>query len=90
MYSMTEKTYVVEVSHPTNFHSGKKTLTVTTRVEPTKETKSVSGEGFGCGRDQLSKADGCSWIKLTDREAIANFMAEHACKVIKVTAKRSR
>jgi hypothetical protein len=58
-------------------------------VEPTKTIKSVDGLGFGCGRDQLAKADGRSWIKLTDQEAIKNFLAEHSCTVVKARKVKS-
>ena len=84
MYDVTRQDYKVSLTHPTGFHKGDHILSVRTVTDDFKTVKSVSGSDFGCGKDQLAKADGCEWVKLTDADAIKNFLAEHACTVIKV------
>lgn len=63
--------YNVAVSHPTNFHSGTHTLTVTAN----QNVRYVSGSDFGCSRDYLTDSD---------HAAIRLFMAEHACVVVSI------
>ncbi len=84
----TEQTYKVTVGHPTNFHSGVKTLTVRTETYPTKVIKSVSGDGFGAGRDQLASAVDLPWVNVDDKEAVKTFLAEHACTILAIRKSR--
>jgi len=84
MYEVTRQDYEVTLTHPTGFHKGTHTLSVRTVTDDCKTVKSVSGSGFGCGKDQLAKADDCPWVKLGDADAIKTFLAEHACTVVKV------
>ena len=71
------RTYTVEVSHPTNYHTGKHAFTVRDTSGALKyrgmSFRYVSAAGFGCSRDYCTK---------TDAEAISTFLAEHACKVV--------
>jgi hypothetical protein len=74
------RSYVVAISHPTNYHSGHHAVTVhetagsnvvTYNGKPMRNLF-VTGNGFGCSRDYFVSCD---------REAITQFLAEHACTV---------
>ncbi len=87
------QTYIVHVSHPTNFHSGEKRLTVHTSSDPGLHCKFVTGSEFGCSRDYPCVSFAGGKMKPMKEKAAAEyaiklFMAEHACTIVEIrTAK---
>jgi hypothetical protein len=77
----TKTTYKVTVTHPTGFHTGTHEITVTHReaiAGVQMEHRNCDGRAFGYSRDYNKYA------AKTDREAIAVFLREHGCSVVKV------
>jgi 2',3'-cyclic-nucleotide 2'-phosphodiesterase (5'-nucleotidase family) len=77
---MNATTYKVTVSHPTNFHSGTHEITVKHRgaiAGVQAEHRNCDGRAFGYSRDYNLFA------AKTDKEAIAVFLREHGCTVVK-------
>lgn len=71
---MTERReYKVTVTHPTGFHKGTHTLTVTTNYGG--HSVYINASTFGCSRDFLAG---------DDKRAIKDWLAEHACTVVKI------
>jgi hypothetical protein len=62
--------YRVAVSHPTGFHKGTHTFTVS---EWPNGSRFVDAADFGCSRDYFVK---------TDKEAISLLLREHACSAV--------
>ena len=78
-YTISRTCYAVEVSHPTGFHKGRHVVIVTTRTNGNNVVRYCTGDAFGCSRD---------YVVRNDKDAIAAFLAEHACRVVETTRSR--
>lgn len=84
----TTTTYKVTLTHPTGFHTGTHEITVNHYPEVETvgqyEHRTCGGSAFGYSRDYTV------YCAKTDKEAIAVFLREHACTVVKVVKVKAK
>lgn len=86
-FTTTNATYKVTLTHPTNFHNAPSyDVKVTTTTEEREDGELVvvrrcDNPTFGCSRDYYDP---------TDKGAIAVFLREHLCTLVKATKKPAK